>query len=93
MADIDNHDRGVHGAREIDMKDHDTYALEDVEHVDLPAQNHTFDEEVQSGLHARTWVALAALFLLNYTQVMALQGPPAVVSTSDQRTSSVTISR
>lgn len=36
------------------------------------------DEEPE--LHARTWLALGAMFLLNLVQVVALQGPPAVVS-------------
>ena len=36
------------------------------------------DEEPE--LHARTWIALAAMFLLNMVQIVALQGPPAVVS-------------
>ncbi len=35
------------------------------------------DEEPE--LHARTYVALAAMFLLNLVQVVALQGPPAAV--------------
>ncbi|KAK5722045.1 hypothetical protein LTR17_014481 [Elasticomyces elasticus] len=37
-----------------------------------------FDEEPE--LHARTYVALAAMFMLNLVQVFALQGPPAVLS-------------
>jgi len=36
------------------------------------------DEEPE--IHLRTWIALAAMFLLNLVQVFALQGPPAVVS-------------
>lgn len=44
-------------------------------HVDL-VYDHD-DEEPE--LHARTYVALAAMFLLNLVQVLALQGPPAVV--------------
>lgn len=36
------------------------------------------DEEPE--ICMRTWIALAAMFLLNYVQVVALQGPPAVVS-------------
>ena len=36
------------------------------------------DEEPE--LHTRTYIALAAMFLLNLIQVFALQGPPAVVS-------------
>jgi hypothetical protein len=35
------------------------------------------DEEPE--LHARTYIALAAMLLLNLVQVVALQGPPAVV--------------
>lgn len=38
------------------------------------------DEDEQPVLHHRTYIALAALFLLNFTQVIALNGPPAVVS-------------
>ena len=36
------------------------------------------DEEPE--IHVRTYVAIAAMFLLNLVQVFALQGPPAVVS-------------
>lgn len=36
------------------------------------------DEEPE--LHARTYFAVAAMFLLNMVQVLALQGPPTVVS-------------
>lgn len=35
------------------------------------------DEEPE--LHTRTYIALAAMFVLNLVQVMALQGPPTVV--------------
>ncbi len=44
--------------------------------VDLVYDN--ADEEPE--LHARTYVAVAAIFILYLVQVMALQGPPAVVS-------------
>ena len=37
------------------------------------------DEEEEPELHARTYIALAAMFLLNYAMVIALQAPPAVV--------------
>lgn len=36
------------------------------------------DEEPE--LHARTYFAVAAMFFLNMVQVLALQGPPTVVS-------------
>ena len=37
------------------------------------------DVEQEPELHARTYFALAAMFLLNLVQVLALQGAPAVV--------------
>lgn len=37
------------------------------------------DDDEEPELHARTYLALAAMFLLNLVQVLALQGPPAVV--------------
>ncbi|OQV11091.1 hypothetical protein CLAIMM_14988 [Cladophialophora immunda] len=36
------------------------------------------DEEPE--LHLRTYIALAAFFLLNFVQIVALQGPPSVLS-------------
>lgn len=38
------------------------------------------DEEQEPELHARTYVAVASMFLLNLVQLVALQGPPALVS-------------
>lgn len=38
------------------------------------------NSEEEPEMHARTYLALAAMFLLNLAQVVALQGPPAVVS-------------
>lgn len=38
------------------------------------------DDDEEPEFHARTWVALLAMFFLNLVQVFALQGPPAVVS-------------
>lgn len=91
MADVHNHT--IQPAAEIDTKDHGQYELKEAEQVDLSAQNSTFDEEeVEPELHARIWITLVAFFMLNYTQVVALQGPSAVVSTSDLRTKSALIS-
>ncbi|KAJ4348295.1 uncharacterized protein N0V89_009667 [Didymosphaeria variabile] len=36
--------------------------------------------EEKPELHFRTWIAVAAMFLLNFVQVFALQGPPSVLS-------------
>lgn len=38
------------------------------------------NEDEEPEFHARTWFALAALFFLNYVQLVALTGPPVVVS-------------
>jgi hypothetical protein len=82
MADV--HDQTVEATTSLDMKDHGQYEVKEVEHVYVSAQRPALDEEeVEPELHARTWITLAAFFLLNYTQVVALQGPSAVVSTSD----------
>ena len=36
-------------------------------------------DELQPELHARTWIALAAMCLYSFTQLFALLGPPTVV--------------
>lgn len=46
------------------------------------------DVEEEPELHARTYIAVAAMFLLNYIQVVALTGPPAAVSSAVSRPSS-----
>ncbi|KAK0301687.1 hypothetical protein LTR82_018166 [Friedmanniomyces endolithicus] len=46
-----------------------------------PEDNLIYDDpEGEPELHARTYVAVAAMFLLNLVQVFALQGPPVVLS-------------
>ncbi|GAD99999.1 similar to MFS drug efflux pump [Paecilomyces variotii No. 5] len=44
------------------------------------ASNLVYDEDEEPELHIRTWVALAAMFLLNMVQVLALMGPPAALN-------------
>lgn len=52
-----------------------------VEDTSVPEHNLVYDEEdIEPEIHLRTWIAVGAMFLLNYVQVLALQGPPAVVS-------------
>lgn len=52
-----------------------------VEDVDTSDHNLVYDDvDEEPELHARTYIALVAMFLLNMVQVLALQGPPAVVS-------------
>jgi hypothetical protein len=62
-----------------------TDALSDEKHLeDVGANEHNLvydDVDEEPELHARTYVALLAMFVLNMVQVFALQGPPAVVST------------
>lgn len=51
-----------------------------LEHVATSSVNLEYnDDEEEPEIHARTYVALAAMFILNLVQVIALQGPPAVV--------------
>ncbi|KAH6690752.1 putative siderophore iron transporter [Leptodontidium sp. MPI-SDFR-AT-0119] len=38
------------------------------------------DDDEEPELHARTYIALAAMFVLNLVQVVALQGPPAMLA-------------
>jgi hypothetical protein len=48
--------------------------------VPVPEDDYYYDNnEDEPELHVRTYLALAAMFLLNMVQVLALQGPPAVV--------------
>lgn len=43
--------------------------------------NHSYDNEDQEPeLHIRTYIALAAMFLLNFIPAFALTGPPTVLS-------------
>jgi hypothetical protein len=54
----------------------------DVEKATLaPSQNLVYDAvDKEPSIQLRTWVALAAMFMMNFVQTFALQGPPSVVS-------------
>lgn len=57
------------------------YAAPQVPKTDSPVSedpNAIVEEEPE--LHARTYLAVMALFFLNFVQVYALTGPPAIVS-------------
>lgn len=70
---------GIAALRETETKGLPTSELEHAENNPDGLQNSTFDVDVEPKLHVRTYIALAAMVLLNYIQVLALQGPPAVV--------------
>lgn len=57
--------------------------IEEPKHLEMvttQASNLVYDQdEEEPELHARTYFAVAAMFLLNMVQVLALQGPPTVV--------------
>ncbi len=58
-----------------------TYAIQEDQVQDATLGNLVYsDEEEEPVLHARTWFAVLSLFLLNYVQVLALTGPPEIVS-------------
>lgn len=42
-------------------------------------ENLVYEEDKEPELHAQTYFALAAMFLLNLVQVFGLLGPPAAV--------------
>jgi hypothetical protein len=53
---------------------------EQLERITTSGANLVYDSsDEEPELHARTYVAVAAMFLLNLVQVFGLQGPPAVV--------------
>ncbi|KAK6837344.1 hypothetical protein RU639_001133 [Aspergillus parasiticus] len=52
--------------------------LEDIGQV--TRVNFTYEVDEEPEIHARTWFALAAMFLLNMVQVFGLLGPPAALS-------------
>jgi len=54
--------------------------LEDTTRDAVPEENLVYDnDEQEPEVHIRTYLALAAMFLLNLVQVFGLQGPAAVV--------------
>ena len=67
-------------AQQVDHKNEST--VDHYEHNTDEHGNLVYDNaEEEPELHGRTYLALFAMFLLNFVQVFALQGPPAVVST------------
>lgn len=54
--------------------------MQHLERADSPTGNLVYDEaDEEPELHGRTFIAVAAMLLLNLIQVFALQGPPVVV--------------
>lgn len=54
-----------------------------LEEVDMTQENMVYDDaEHEPELHLRTWIALVAMWLYNYTIVFTLLSPPTVVRTS-----------
>lgn len=51
---------------------------EEIEHSDNLVYENT---EEEPELHMKTYIALAAMFMLNMVQLVALQGPPTLVRT------------
>lgn len=49
--------------------------------IDPPMENLLYDNiDEEPAIHLRTWIALGSMFLMNFVQTFALQGPPSVVS-------------
>lgn len=69
-----------HNPSDSQHEDKPTPSMEQYEHdVDSYGNLVYENSEEEPELHARTYLALSAMFLLNLVQVFALQGPPAVV--------------
>lgn len=61
-------------------KDNDVEQSQHVENTKGQIEeNLVYEEDEEPELHAQTYFALAAMFLLNLVQVFGLLGPPAVV--------------
>ena len=72
-AERNKQDVSQYGEKQHSSIEQHEHALDS--HGNLVYEN----SEEEPELHARTYLALASMFLLNYVQVVALQGPPAVV--------------
>lgn len=61
-------------------KDKDVEQFQHVEDTkEQIEENLVYEEEEEPELHAQTYFALAAMFLLNLVQVFGLLGPPSAV--------------
>ena len=69
-------------ARPLEVSRVESTNIGDVEnHISLPVENLVYDDvDEEPVVHLRTWIALASMFLMNFVQTFALQGPPSVVS-------------
>ena len=70
-------------ANDNDTAHHEQVGREDMKSESVPPVDANLvydDDEEEPEIHARTYLALLAMFTLNLVQVLALQGPPAVVS-------------
>ena len=72
-------DHAVSHPSDAGVKTNDEYELNEVERAEPNVAGLPSDDEDVPELHARTWIAITAFFLLNFTQVVALQGPSTVV--------------
>lgn len=70
-------------ANNNDTFHHEQVGRDDMKSESVPSLDANLvydDDEEEPEIHARTYLALLAMFTLNLVQVLALQGPPAVVS-------------
>lgn len=59
----------------------ESHNMEDLEKTTSPPSgNLVYDhDDEEPEIHLRTWIAMASMFMMNFVQVFALQGPPSVV--------------
>ena len=81
-ADQQARPQDVRESKDLDKKDY--LEEEHAQNLELASGNLVYDvDDEEPELHLRTYIAIAAMFLLNLVQVFALQGPPAVVCQHD----------
>ncbi len=60
----------------------ESFNIGDIERTTSPPTGNLVYDNVDEEpvIHLRTWIALASMFIMNFVQTFALQGPPSVVS-------------
>lgn len=73
----------VHQATEVSRMDTPGADGDLEKTTSVPSGNLVYDvDDEEPVIHIRTYIALLSMFLMNFVQTFALQGPPSVVSQS-----------
>jgi hypothetical protein len=73
----------VHKATEVSREDTPGAGGDLEKTTSMSSGNLVYDDDDEEPvIHIRTYIALLSMFLMNFVQTFALQGPPSVVSQS-----------